>query len=685
MIIAKQEIKKLWASVLLSSCVLGSSAGDNPEPPVTSYSTNSTRMTFLLPPSNINDTSKKYTFLTTGSNSSTGIAGNKLKVTGVSRFLTIYRSMGESYGDMINSDNNFSFSDYPQANIGGSALGGYPVLELKLESQEKNGFSFAVGYSMSHNFTGDIIESSAQNLSAIQNLNFRGTMRNDMVKTTIYAGEVLSTSMSKFTMGQPLYRDNFFERLPWDWYRKSFTRYEEYFSLSSNIGGQFVGSTPMQGMIAEVEWLPYQMNFKAIYGRSNFTSLNSHIGRDFPSILQGYRVEKRVFERIARGTVGLNFYQRRAKADFTGTENDNNTIGSFDVNLKIRKVKVIGELGFSKVDNSQVKQYENNGQGAGGSLKLEFDQRAVLWPFSVEFYQIGQNLASLDGSIINSNHSIKQGGIGNDLNWDATLMTNVSNEVGQFANNRRGINLQIEAAITKKLKAQLGYTASQELTAYNDTVTIQHRVNAFSRSRFRPWFQAGGPYGRIKSVWFRTFETIKVGNEFYSPELDAEGRRKEKFGFNGVELLLKYKDKIAGREIVLLNFSSLNTVSLGFTAFPFAGNTNLVSLWYNDFTAAYQINNKVSLVGNFGIQGVQGSDKVNLSPDAPGVDLNDASKASERVISSLGTMSALGIDYDVNGYTSLHFRTKYMTHEDKNFINDKFSGFENTLELKIFF
>jgi len=682
---AKQEIKRLWAYILLSSCVLGSSAGDNPEPPVTSYSTNSTRMTFLLPPgSSLNDTTNKYTFLTTGSNSGSGLSGNKLKVSGVSRFLTIYRSMGESYGDMINSDKNFSFSDYPQANIGGSALGGYPVLELKLESQEINGFSFVVGYSMSHNFTGDIKESTAQNLSAIQNLNFKGTMRNDMVKTTIYAGEVLSTSLSKFTMGQPLYRDNFFERLPWDWYRSSFTRYQEYFSLSSNIGGQFVGSSPLQGFIADIEWLPYQMNFKAIYGRSAYTSLLSHVGRGFPSIVQGYRAEKLVFERYARGVIGLNFYQRNAKADFIGNENDNNTIGSFDFNLKIKKVKVVGELGFSKIDNATVGQYENNGTGGGGSLKLEFDQRAVLWPFSVEFYQIGQNLASVDGSIINSNHSIEQGGATNDLNWDATLMTNIANEVGQFANNRRGINLQIEASITKKLKAQFGFTASQELNAYHDTVTIQHRVNAFSRSRFRPWFQAGGPYGRIKSVWFRTFETINIGNEFFIPEME-NGKRTDLLGFNGLELLLKYKDKIAGREIILLNFSSLNTVSLGFTAVPFANDGNLVALWYNDFTAAYQLNKKLSLIGNFGIQGVQGSEKVNLSPDAPNVDLTDPNQASKRVINSLGTMSALGVDFDVNGYTSLHFRTKYMTHEDKNFINDKFSGFENTLELKIFF
>ncbi|MEY5041623.1 MAG: hypothetical protein RLZZ414_1171 [Bacteroidota bacterium] len=677
---AKQEMKRFWASIMLTSCVLGANAGN----PGSSDAFNSTRMNYLLPepPNTWIDTSSAYGFLNTGINKTTGIPSDKIKVSGVSRFLSIYRSMNESYSDMINSDKNFSFSDYPQANIGGSALGGYPVLELNLQSKLKDNVTFSVGYSMSHNFTGALRDGKAQNLSTIQNLNFRGTMRNDMVVTTVYAGEVLATSLSRFTMGQPLYRDNYFERLPWDWYRNSFTRYQEYFTLSSDIGGQFLGRSPLQGFVTEIQWLPMQINFKAVAGRTNFSNLQSQIGRFFPALTHGYRLEKVIFERYARGYIGANFYQRLAKTDFVGGVSDNNTIGSINLDLKIKKVKVIGEFGVGKVSNPQVQQYANNGVGTGGSLKLEFDQRSVENPFSVEFYQIGQNLASVDGSIINSNHAVKQGGAANDLNWDATLFTNVSNEVGQITNNRRGVNLQIEAALLDNLKAQFGYSASQELQANHDTITIQHRVNSFSRSRFRPWFQAGGPYGRVKSVWFRTFETITLGNDFHSAR-DAEGNR-DLLGFNAVEMLLKSKFKIAGKELVLLNFSSLNTISSNFSFAPALGNNNLIALWYNDFTAAYQVKSNINLVANFAVQGIKGSDKVNLSSDN-GVDEFDPSLAKKRVIDNIGTMTAVGIDYDFNKYSGIHLRTKYMTHKDKNFVNDRFSGFETTLELKIFF
>jgi hypothetical protein len=55
------------------------------------------------------------------------------------------------------------------------------------------------------------------------------------------------------------------------------------------------------------------------------------------------------------------------------------------------------------------------------------------------------------------------------------------------------------------------------------------------------------------------------------------------------------------------------------------------------------------------------------------------------VINQMGHSYAIGIDYDINNYTSVHWRNKYMDHKDKNFVNDKYSGFESTFELKIFF
>ena len=614
-----------------------------------------------------------------------GLTEETLKISGVTRFLTIYRSMQESYVDMINADKNFSFTDYPLASVGsnGAANGAYPMLELNLQSKLAKNFDFNVGYSLSHSFSGALTEGSAQNINAVQNLNFKAAYRSGMLKSTVYAGEVLWTNLSRFTMGQPEYRDNYFERLPWDWYRKSFTRYQEYYSLSSNIGQQNLGNSPLQGFIGEFEVLPLQLNFKAIYGRTNRSVALSSSTRDFPSFTHGYRLEKLIFERQIRGKVGVNLYQKNADEAFTGGLPDNNTIGSLDFGLKVaNKVNVSGEFGMGKLENSY---FTNNplddGTGAGGVLKVEFDRRAVLWTFSVEYYHIQKNLVSLDGSILNSNTGARDGGFGTEAIYDNTQQINISNEVGQLANNRSGVNLKLEATLDK-LKIQFGYSIGQELTNAGDTITIQHRVNSFSRSRFRPWFQAGGPYARIKSAFFRTFETITIGNKYY----DATNR--ELLGFNTIELFLKYKLPIGKKhELVLLNFSSANSVKEGFNVFSNIDSKTYTTLVYNDFIAAFKLTEKVSLVANYAVEHFRGSERTNLSPDVVAVeDANGNSlNSADRIIKQYGSAYAAGIDYDFNKTTSLHLRGKYMTHEDKNFTKDKFSGFETNFELKIFF
>ncbi|MAW64836.1 MAG: hypothetical protein CMD18_01435 [Flavobacteriales bacterium] len=607
-----------------------------------------------------------------------GLTKRNIEVSGVTRFLTIQRTMFDSYTDMTTSDNHISFSDYPNLSAGsGNAAGaGYPMLELNLKSQIKKDFNFNVGYSMGNNMTGQV-DGSSRGIGAVQNLNFGAQMKTGMFKTSILIGEVLWTNLSKFTLGQPEFTDNYFERLPWDWYRSSFTRYQEYFTLSSNIGAQNLGRAPVQGGIGVIEHLPSQISFKVICGQTNRSIIAAVQGTSFPSLTQGYRLEKYIFERAIRGKTGINLYAKRAKVDYALDLPDNNTMYTFDFDVKVKKIKFEGELGGSQIKTIEDFASQNfdevSGDGFGGYLKTSFDRRAVLWPFSIEFYQLTKNFGNVDGSVLNQNPYVKQGGARNEFLYNDSYFANISQEVGQMTNNRRGVNLDIEANFGD-FKVQFGYSASQEIEALTDTLTIQHRVNSFSRSRFRPWYQAGGEYGRIKSYWFRTFETVTLSN-------DSGFLQRDLLGFNAIEMMLKYKKPIGKKqEIVLLNLSTFNSIKDGFNAFSFPGEKdNLVSVLYNDFTAAYKLNRKMSLVGNFAVEVTKGSDRT-------AVEHTDLESAETKVdyIDQLGNMYAIGIDYDLSRKTSFHLRTKYMTHVDKNFKLDTFSGLETTFELKIF-
>ncbi len=593
-------------------------------------------------------------------------------ISGVMRALMVYRDMNKSYDDMITSEKSIAFSDYPTANVGTTNGGGYPMLELNFSSKFRSKIDFNVGYSITPIFTGDPLSNNSRSLSARQNINFSGRIRSGLFETSVTAGEVLWVKMSKFTMGQAEYRDNYFNRLPWDWYRRSFERFEEYFSQSSNIGNQGLGGSAVSGVVFETKYLPWQVGVRGMFGRTSSSVALSQGINYFPSYTGVVKLEKVIFERFMSGTVGLNFYAKRAQVSFEDKRPDNNTVTTLDFNFKIKKVLVSGEFGVGRVENPGSPASSPIGQGY--YLKTEFDKRIVLVPFSVEYYNINTAMASIDGSILNSNSTLSQGGYATEKVYDALYLPNIAQEVGQIANNRQGFNFRAEGGLGKYIRIQFGYAASSEKEHTTDDITIQHRINDFSRSRMRPWFQADGPYHRIKSAWFRTYETITVNS---SKLTNSTTYLK---GFNAAELLLKGQFEINKHKLIILNYNSFNTVQNGFNPLnPIPNNNTFISVFYEDLTVAFSILKNLSVVAEAGFETVKGSTSVNLSPDK-------ASAAdSDRVINQLGKTIAFGIDYDIARNMNIHLRRRYFTHQDYNFTKDVFDGNETTFEFKIFF
>ena len=608
-----------------------------------------------------------------------GLLENDIMVSGVMRTFMLYRDMQTYYDDMTTSPKNISFSTYPLTSIT-NPTGSYPMLELNLASKYRQNIDFNVGYSMAPVFSGNVQDPNSRSMSVIQNLNFRGSIRNGLFKTTVHTGSVLWVNMSRFTMGQAEYRDNYFDRLPWDWYRRSFERFEEYYKMSTNIGNQQLGRSPLTGLVFETEYLPWALSFRGVYGRTNMSVPVSKAITNFPSYITAGRLEKSIFDKKIMGSVGLTYYAKRAEVQaIVGQDDnrpDNNTVVSADWNLKIyRKFFLSGEFGMGKANNPGTIANKTNNWSPGAVVKFEFDKRQVLYPFSVEYYAITQGLGSVDGGIQNSNPYIGTGGYNVEKIYNFGFIPNLSQEVGQIANNRQGINLRFEGGITKYFKFQLGYASSQEIKNNTDSITIQHRVNAYQRSRMRPWFQADGPYHRIKSAWFRTFESFTI-----DPTKAGASNTYSK-GFNALELLLKSNLKVGNHDLILLNFTSLNTITKGLQVFnvSMTGDNIFIADFYEDFTAAFSINKKLSVVGEAGLELLKGSTMIELSPDKL------TSPDADRVVNQIGTTYALGIDYDINRTMNIHLRERYMTQKDTNFSMDKFSGYETTIEFKIFF
>lgn len=592
-----------------------------------------------------------------------GVFMKDLRIWGNMRFLTIYRNMDEFYPDMLTNEKNVSFLDYPLINGGTSNNGGVPMLELTMESNLSKNISFVMGYSYAHNFRGEDDPVLDRAASARSNIMFGGEYTANAFKIGINAGHVLWTRISKFTMGQAIYRDNYFDRLPWDWHRNSFDRYKEYYDFTGNIGPEGFGRSPVQGLVVDAMIKPLKLAVKGVYGRTNRNTIQANASNHFPSITTVLRLQRGlIISGNLNGTIGLNAYQRMAEINRYSDQKDDVRLFTTDLDFMSRDYHLKAEVGYGLINNPIVE----NGSGLGVDITLDIDKEGFPVPITLEYYNIHNNVVSLDGSIINSNLSVRDGGYPNEINWDNMLIMNVVQEVDQVANNRWGGILKTKKEFGS-FKVELGIAASQEKENLYDTITLQHRVNAFSRSRFRPWYQAGGPYSRIKSSWLRTFEIFQITDEANGISTDY------KKGFNNIELLLKYQVSLFGKQLILLNFNTYNSIQDNFSPIPVFSDKAFVRSWYSDITLAYALGKKYMVVGHFGNEQVWGNDRINLSPN------------NGEVINQSGQSFAIGIDYDFIKNAGIHIRHKWMVHKDENFALDRFKGQETTFELKIFF
>ncbi len=616
-------------------------------------------------------TSSSYNFLNPSDRQTTGAAAfvnnvlDNVQLSGTIRLLGIYRNMDKYYNDLSTGPNNFSIYDYPLASVGTNVGGGFPQLELNMTSRISPRFLFNVGYSFANTMTGEGYGSAGRSASSRQNLFFNGKINAGAFRFDISAGGILWMGLSRFTMGQPEYRDSYFNRVPWDWYRNSSLRYEEYYSLSRNVGAEANGRSPLIGFVAKTDILPLGVKVTTLYGRTNGNVPVGLYTKHFPSYTFGTRVEKIIFTRYVAGKIGANYRGRFNDENAGNAIPYNQEMATLDFNLKIRKVRFAGEIGASQLkgrkygDNPQDVTRPHIQTGFGYSIKAELDRDLTTLPISLEFYHLDKWMVSQDGSIINSNPQAST-----DVLYDLFYMQNLAQEVGIITNNRQGINLKAEKNVGK-LKIQFGGAWSRDIENMGDTVTFQHRVNAFSRSRFHPWFNAGGNYGRLKSGWMRTWEVVTITDAANGISTDYLK------GYSALELLLKYKITLFNRDLILLNFNSYNSVD---DQLKFIGTTDasFIRVFYEDFTASYKLTKKVSVVGNFGIERAWGGSRTQLAPNGKPLD-------------QTGHAYALGVDYDFAKNAGLHIRHTWMDHKDRNFVNDEFKGTETNIELKIFF
>lgn len=635
-----------------------------------------------------------------------------LKYSGYVRSFTQYRNMPERYSGPRELINVQGFD------IVNGLSNGYrePFLLLRLEGNPTARTWFQVEYMFDNQMNGKIREdtTTGQNGNAstlyrtpntYRIFQFRaGTTTKIGDFNLIAGGGVNWYKMSPFTLWNYEYRDDMFERYPWDPDQAAWNKYNVFYSSQNIARDARWGNTATQGFVIEGKNLPKGFGFSFLYGKTDNSGGYQTYNTKIPKNLLAGRLDKG----IKAHKFGISYFSQIGYTDGTAINRIRQKIITTDGRLNFTNVKVFYEVGFGEWQDGVIdkKTYEflydkpgkdsivpsgrdfgwhNNAWKNNRALSLQFDfkKEATFIPFSLQLFSIGKGVVNVNSQILNSanNHAV-----GTPANvgsvYDITTFEGAITDIGQMTNNRQGVYVKHEDTYGK-LKVMVAYGATQEIE--NDTansrnmISYWHQANPFTRSRFT-YFQAmTGPYGRVSSIFRRTYEKFSITDTVVN----------YKKSYNTLALSLKYKLNVFNRELILSNYNNYNSVQDKLSFGPKFNDNAFLRTFYEEAMVFYGIHPKVTLVGMFSYERVLGNQRINLA-DANGNEIRNSNgnpmyRADGKTINQTGHGYGLGVDYNFAPKAGIYLRNRWFDQKDTNFTKDTFRGMETSLELKIFF
>jgi hypothetical protein len=570
--------------------------------------------------------------------------------------------------------------------------GGYngynePLMLLRMEGAPTSKTFFKIEYAFDNQMAGRLIEntfasgsgpsaSSNRRVSAYRILQFQAGASTKLGEFKLTAGGgILWQRFSQFTLWQYQYRDDMFERYPWEPEGSAWqNRYSKYYGGGTIPRDARWGNAGTQGFIIEGKSLPMGFEGGLLFGKTdNSGGFQTYVTRTPKNAIAG-----KLGKSIGQHKLFVNYFSQYGFQDVQARYRVKQQILTIDGILNYDKLKILFEAGAGRFMDYIVvndNRYEKNSVAPGGidyNWKNPWKSRCInvvidKGKFNVQLYSISKTVVNVNSEVINSANSHALGSISsiNTVN-DITTFAGIITDIGQMTNNRQALNLKFENN-EKKFKYLIATGIGQEIENLGknnpkfNAVTVQHRANAFTRSRFGYYNNSLGPYGRVTNIFRRSFETFAITD--VNPDY--------KKSYNNLDINLKYKISFLKKEMIFINYINANTVQIGLM--PKFSKAAFVRTFYEEFTTFYSLHPKISLVAFFSIERNAGGNRTKLSPD------------NGKPVNMTDQGYGLGFDYNINDKTGFYVRQRWFNHSDKNYSLDKFSGFESSAELKIFF
>jgi hypothetical protein len=654
---------------------------------------------------------------------------NGIRYSGFVRFYPYYRNLRTKYDLPASQPQGLTVP----VNI--TADDGYlqPMMRLCLEGSPTAKLTFTTELQFNHLLLRTIpgkTDTAGRYGNLYVLFNFTASMDTRLGQLKLIAGGGVNWyRLSPTTLWGYQYRDDMFERYPWEPEGHDFGRYSSYYAVGDIARDQRFGMQATQGFILEGQNLPAGFDAAILYGKTNTTGgFQSYLTKNPVNMVGG-----KIGKKFGDHRIGYNFFNQygytTSQVVYKPIVKDGNTyyvednrlsqlVTSVDGRFVFRQFSIFTELGagsyLTNTYNAGLRANAKPGVDHVSRYKRNWDETMIFeistkrsltyLPIKFELFRFGPHFVNNSSAIANT--SVEQAKPSTDtpdqyyINYFDGMVT----EVGQLAGNRQGINLFTYKDI-RKLKIKFDMSIAQEVqnlagdlrngaratyaanltpdsltkVPFTNSITFQHRLNGLSRSRFAFYERFAGPYNRLHTIFRKAFENIAITDDIIN----------YKKSFNTMDLELKYKFNFMGKELILSSYNNYSSVQDHWAPVPLITEKAFLRYFVTEFMAFYAIHPKVTLVGFWGAERVKANKRTELA-DANGNMIKDSNgrpiaDPNGKPMNGTGYGYGLGIDYNFNQRASLHLRNRWFNYADKSFTQDQFKGDEMTMEFKVFF
>ena len=569
-------------------------------------------------------------------------------ISGYYRFITNVRKLDVAYAEQAKTPVNIFVGDDGQI----------PQLSLNMAGSVSATTRFSSDFYLWTPMMGGGMPENVKGLNLGVSLN--GSHSTSYGNFEIQCGGINWYALSPFTFhtNQGYNRYSLFERNPWDPRTKNIDdRYNSFYTQGALNQDLRWGNQAFQGVIFEGNDLPNGFSTSIMFGK---TQLNGGM-MALPNQSYGGKLKKL----IGTGNVTFNSFNNQSYTDSLMQHGVGFNIHTLTFEQTFLGLKISGETGAGRYFSPSTQR----GWGEAISVKLNTPAKYTLIPLQFHYFQISPKV--LNNSSVFWNSSIREGNTSSNNSSDQIVLAPFASaltQVGQITNNRKGFEINSEFEV-KKFKFNLGYSNSREIENISSQLTYGHPVNGLALSRFWRWgFPANvGPYGNLTKVYRSVFETVNLTD--VTPTKQPLNTKY----FNVLEVNAKYRTKILNKDLYINYLGSYSSVQNFYSNVTVFTEKAYLRAYYHQLEAYLKLTKRVVWTN------YAGWERIIANYDT------EINAVTRRPRNQTGYGFATGLDIEMSKGAGLYLRQRWMDYYDSSFPNNKYSGWESTVEVKIFF